>query len=109
MSRERFCHRAHLDLDDSRVGRLGTCQQDSSSHIFRIEHIRLTDALLSSPAAECELGLDSAGANHANLDSLRAKLFIEPGTVCRVNRNVERTLVSIMSSYSSALVSRRFL
>src|SRR6202035_1132913 len=27
------------------------------------------------------------------------------GTVCRVNRNVERTFVSIRSSYSSALVS----
>ena len=31
------------------------------------------------------------------------------GTVCRVNKNVERTLVSISSSYSSAEVSTRFL
>src|SRR5260370_27077066 len=72
-----FCHSPHLDLDDSRAGRLGTCQQDSSSHIFRLEHIRLTDALLSSPSAECELGLDSAWADNANLDSLGAKFFVE--------------------------------
>lgn len=45
-SGKRFCHRTHLDLDDSRAGRLGARQQNSAGYVFRIEHIRLADALL---------------------------------------------------------------
>src|SRR6516225_3467403 len=76
-SGKRFCHCTHLDLDDPRVGRLGARQQDSAGYVFRIEHIRLADALLRPASPESEFGLHSAGADHADLDSLGTKFFIE--------------------------------
>jgi hypothetical protein len=72
-----FCHRTHLDLDDPRVGRLVARQQDSVGHIFRIEHIRLADALLRPASPESKFGLYPAGADHSDFDSLGTKFFVE--------------------------------
>ena len=36
---ERFGHRAHLHLDDARLGRLRAGQEHNAGHVFRIKHV----------------------------------------------------------------------
>jgi hypothetical protein len=125
---------------------LGAGKQDRLSDVLGFEHCRLCDALFGAAFADGELGLDAAGIDRPDLDSVRAEFLVqslgkadlgklggaidglarEPvmdeiisttpercliitGTTCRLNKNVERMLESIISAYSSALVSTRFL
>jgi hypothetical protein len=74
---KRFCHRAHLDFNNPRARALFAGQQNRFCHIFRLKHIRFTDAFFGASPSDSEFGLYASGTDNANLDSANSEFLIQ--------------------------------